>query len=198
MRSTRRLCIMRTSYGQDRGRRRTRVILIRIHSPRRSWSVPRSTSMRRSSCSHGTASNVIDGGLSRAHAGALTRTTRRLTISDRLARFRQRRKAWKALSWTRCVTVPMPGSCCAYEVARRSRRRGGGWAWTFGGAFNVVRVAPRTRSASAHTHPPLSRRTSARLTRGTSMTAVTPRTLSITPTRIKRETRTRTQIPRWA
>ena len=99
---------------------------------------------------------VIDGGFSRAHAGALARTTRRLTISDRFARFRQRRKAWKALSWTRCVTVPMPGSCCAYEVARRSRRRGGGWAWTFGGAFNVVRVAPRTRSASAHTPAPFS------------------------------------------
>ena len=36
---------------------------------------------------------VIDGGFSRAHASALTRRTRHLTISDRLGRFRQRRKA---------------------------------------------------------------------------------------------------------
>ncbi|KAI9566656.1 hypothetical protein HD554DRAFT_2323027 [Boletus coccyginus] len=39
-----------------------------------------------------------------------------LTTSDRLARLRELRKAWSTLSWTRCVTVPMPGPCCAYEL----------------------------------------------------------------------------------
>ncbi|KAH0835456.1 hypothetical protein J3R83DRAFT_9092 [Lanmaoa asiatica] len=43
-------------------------------------------------------------------------TAQLLTLSDRLARLRELRKAWKTLSWTRCVTVPMSGPCCAYEL----------------------------------------------------------------------------------
>jgi len=39
-----------------------------------------------------------------------------LTLSDRLSRLRSLRHAWRTLDWTRCVTVPISGPCCAYEL----------------------------------------------------------------------------------
>jgi len=70
-----------------------------------------------------------------------------MTSGDRLARLRALRKAWSTLSWTRCVTVPMPGPCCAYELVggvfcktqpavRLSRGRGLGLAGVVGNASN--------------------------------------------------------------
>ena len=65
------------------------------------------------------------------------------TSADRLARLRQLRKAWKTLSWTQCVTVPMPGPCCAYELVggvfcktqptARKGSGGGGFGSALGG-----------------------------------------------------------------
>ena len=79
---------------------------------------------------------LIDRGFSQARA--LTQTTPHLTISNRLARLRQLREAWKTLSWTRCVTVPMPGPCGAYELVggafcKTQPTVWRGWGW--GGAL---------------------------------------------------------------
>ena len=39
-----------------------------------------------------------------------------MSTSERLARLRQLRHAWQTLRWSRMVTGPMPGACCAYEL----------------------------------------------------------------------------------
>ncbi|KAG9312407.1 hypothetical protein JVU11DRAFT_6788 [Chiua virens] len=59
-----------------------------------------------------------------------------LTTSDRLARLRQLRTAWTTLNWTRCVTVPMPGPCSAYELV--------------GGMFCKTQPRGRGRRDGAH------------------------------------------------
>ena len=72
------------------------------------------------SCRPQTQSDAGDGTTPRAVM---------MSTSDRLARLRQLRYAWQTLRWSRMVTVPMPGACCAYELvggifARRSLHRG--------------------------------------------------------------------------
>ena len=79
---------------------------------------------------------MIDGGFSQARA--LTQTTPHLTISDRLDRLRQLRKAWKTLSWTRCLAVPMPGTWGTYELVggvfyKTQPTVWRGWGWELGG-----------------------------------------------------------------
>ena len=56
-----------------------------------------------------------------------------LTTDNRLARLRQLRRAWETLRWARCVTVPIPGLCCAYELV--------------GGIFCKTQPGPAPRGA---------------------------------------------------
>lgn len=118
----------------------------------------------------------------RAHTQAIPRSltaTTTQTSAERLARLRALRHAWQTLTWTGCVTVPMPGPCCAYELVggvfyktqptvRRGRGPlgqgqgqgrfgvgGGGMVEGWPGAVHIAGAGPGTDDGdpeSAHVH----------------------------------------------